>query len=223
VAARKKTPPANPAAWLRSARLTLGLFCFGLGVVFTLRAGLGISPWDVLADGIRIHTPLTFGQAVIAIGAVLIVVSLAFKVRPGPGTIANMLLIGMFADLLLATHVGQNLDEGHPALRLLILLCGIAIIGLGSALYIGAQMGAGPRDSLMVAVATRTKLSIRSARTLIEGSALLAGAVLGGRFGIGTAIFAISIGPAVHFFFDRFSLDSSGRKMHPTPEDSEGH
>lgn len=189
-----------------------GLFLFALGTVCTLRAELGISPWDVLADGIRIHTPLSFGQAVIGIGAALILVSLVFGVRPGPGTLANMVFIGLFADMLLATDVGATLDEAHLALRMLVLLTGIAIIGLGSALYIGADLGAGPRDSLMVAVAARTRFSIRTARTLIEGSALVIGALLGGRVGIGTAIFAVTIGPSVHLFFDLFGMDSSGSK-----------
>lgn len=194
----------------RTARLYLGLFFFALGTVLTLRAALGISPWDVLADGIRKHMPLTFGQAVIAIGALLIVVSFTFGVRPGFGTLSNMVFIGLFADVMLGTGVGAELDDEHMALRVVVLLAGIAIIGLGSALYIGARMGAGPRDSLMVTVATRTRLSVRAARTAIEGSALLAGVALGGSFGIGTAVFALTIGPSVHFFFDRFGMDPSG-------------
>lgn len=211
---------ARANVWVRSGRLVFGLFLFALGTVFTLRAELGLSPWDVLADGIRIHTPLSFGRAVIAIGAALILVSLLFRVKPGPGTVANMLLIGFFADHLLNTGVGADLAPGNEVVRVVVLLSGVAVIGLGSALYIGAEMGAGPRDSLMVAVSTRTDLSIRSARTLIEGSALIAGAVLGGRLGIGTAVFALTIGPAVHFFFERFGMDSAGRQL---PAESEGH
>lgn len=207
----------------RVSRLYLGLFFFALGTVFTLRAALGISPWDVLADGIRKHTPLTFGQAVIAIGAALIVVSFSFGVRPGFGTLSNMLFIGIFEDLMLNTGMGEGLAEEHVAWRALVLLIGVAIIGLGSALYIGAEMGAGPRDSLMVTVSTRTKLSVRVARTVIEGSALVAGIALGGSFGIGTAVFALTIGPSVHFFFDRFGMDAAGRRRMPLLEDAEGY
>jgi uncharacterized membrane protein YczE len=197
---------------LRTLRLFTGLFLFALGVVMTLRAELGISPWDVLADGIELNTPLSFGQAVIAIGAALIAVSFFFNVRPGPGTIANMIFIGLFADMLLATDIGGGLDDGHLVTRLAVLLGGVAVIGLGSAFYIGAQLGAGPRDSLMVSVATRTNLSVRLSRTLIEGSALIVGIILGGSFGIGTAIFAVTIGPSVHLFFDLFGMDAAGRK-----------
>jgi uncharacterized protein len=204
----------------RSIRLLVGLFLFALGVVFTLRAELGISPWDVLADGIQIHTPLSFGQAVIIIGAVLIVVAMLFSINPGPGTLANMLLIGLFADMLLATKIGATLDENHMVFRAATLLAGIVIIGLGSALYIGAELGAGPRDSLMVSVASRFKLSVRTSRTIIEGSALLVGAILGGSVGIGTAVFAVTIGPSVHFFFDRFGMDSAGRRVEI---EQEGH
>jgi len=193
-------------------RLVLGLWLFALGVVFTLRAELGISPWDVLADGVRLNTPLTFGQAIIAIGAVLVGVSFAAGVRPGPGTIANMILIGLFADLMLATDVGSGLDTSSLVLRLLALVAGIAIIGLGSALYIGAELGAGPRDSLMVTVARRFKLRVGVARAIIEGSALVAGVVLGGDAGLGTALFAVAIGPAVDVAFTLFRMDSSGRQ-----------
>lgn len=213
-------PDSIPA---RVVRLYVGLFLFALGTVCTLRAELGISPWDVLADGIRINTPLTFGQAVIAIGAILIAVSFIFGIKPGFGTVSNMIFIGLFADLMLNTGVGEGLPEQNVVVRVVVLLAGIAIIGLGSALYIGAEMGAGPRDSLMVTVSSRTSLSVRLARTVIEGSALLAGIALGGSFGIGTAVFALTIGPSVHFFFDRFGMDSAGRRPGPLPEGSEGH
>lgn len=212
--------PALPIRWIR---LLGGLFLFALGVVMTLRAELGISPWDVLADGIHLHTPLTFGMAVIAIGAVLITVAAAFGIRPGPGTLANMLLIGVFADLMLATDIGAGLDDDRLILRVAVLLGGVAVIGLGSALYIGAQLGAGPRDSLMVTVATRTGWSVRLSRTIIEGSALLLGAILGGSVGIGTAVFAVTIGPSVHFFFDLFGMDGAGKRMPARTIPREGH
>ncbi len=196
----------------RTVRLVVGLWLFALGVVFTLRAELGISPWDVLADGVRLNTPLTFGQAIIAIGFVLVAVSFAAGVRPGPGTIANMILIGVFADLMLLTDVGSGLDDSALILRLIVLVVGIAIIGLGSALYIGAELGAGPRDSLMVTVARRFKLRVGVARAIIEGSALIAGVILGGDAGLGTALFALAIGPAVDIAFTLFRMDASGRR-----------
>ena len=180
---------------------------FALGTVMTLRANIGLSPWDVLSDGIRLRTVLTFGMAVIAIGVVLVIASAVGGVKPGIGTIANMILIGVFADLMLATKIGVGLMDGPLVWRVLLNLGGIATIGLGSALYIGAELGAGPRDSLMVLLSRKAKLRIGWARAIIEGTALLAGIALGGTAGIGTALFAIGIGPAVDTAFRLFGME----------------
>lgn len=198
-------------------RLITGLWLFALGTVMFLRAGLGLSPWDVLADGVRRNSPVTFGQAVILIGLVLVLGSLAAGIRPGPGTIANMILIGAFADLMLATEVGAGLDSGPLWLQALVMLGGIAMTGLGSALYIGAGLGAGPRDSLMIAVATRAKIRVGASRAIIEGLALIAGFLLGGVVGIGTVAFAFGIGPAVDIAFQLFGMDSAGRRRRIEP------
>jgi uncharacterized membrane protein YczE len=201
----------RPSLVARWARLLVGLWLFAMGTVMFLRAALGLSPWDVLADGVRANSPLTFGQAVIAIGVILVLGSLLAGIRPGPGTIANMLLIGAFADLMLATGIGADLDEDAMWLRVAVMLGGILMTGLGSALYIGAGLGAGPRDSLMLAVATRAKIRVGAARALLEGSALLLGFVLGGSVGLGTVVFALGIGPAVDIAFQLFRMDSAGQ------------
>lgn len=193
------------------------MWLFALGTVMFLRAGLGLSPWDVLADGVRANTPLTFGQAVIAIGLVLVVGSLIAGIKPGPGTIANMLLIGAFADLMLASGIGAALEEGAIWLRGIVMLGGIVMTGLGSALYIGAGLGAGPRDSLMIAVATRARIRVGMARAILEGLALLLGFVLGGTVGIGTLAFALGIGPAVDVSFQVFKMDSAGKRRRVEP------
>ncbi|MEA2498961.1 MAG: hypothetical protein QOH26_1366 [Actinomycetota bacterium] len=194
------------------ARLMVGLWLFALGVVMTLRADLGVAPWDVLHDGLRLRTPLTFGMAVIVVGVFLVAVSALLGLRPGLGTIANMILVGVVEDLMLNTGVGADLAPGHVPLRVLLLILGIATIGLGSALYIGAELGAGPRDGLMVLIARRTRLGILGARALVEGSALLAGIVLGGAAGVGTVLFALGIGPAVDVSFRIFGMDEEGRR-----------
>ena len=192
-------------------RLTAGLCLFALGVVMTLRADLGVAPWDVLHDGLRLRTPLTFGMAVILVGVLLVAASTMWGLKPGIGTIANMLLIGVFQDLMLATDVGAGLAPGNGPLRFLLLIAGVATIGLGSALYIGAELGAGPRDGLMVLIASRTKLGILGARLVVEGSALLIGFILGGSAGLGTVLFAVGIGPAVDVSFRIFGMDEAGR------------
>lgn len=192
---------------MKIGRLVFGLWLFALGVVMTLRANIGLSPWDVLADGIRINTPLTFGTAVIAIGFVLVAGTWIGGQRPGIGTIANMILIGAFADLMLATKLGVGIMEGPLVVRTLLDLGGIATIGIGSALYIGAELGAGPRDSLMVLLSRKLKIRIGLARAIIEGSALIAGVLLGGTAGVGTVLFALGIGPAVDLAFRLFGMN----------------
>jgi len=189
-----------------------GLFVFGFGTGLTVLSALGVPPWDVLHDGIRINTPLTFGQAAILVGFLLVAISFAFGIRPGVGTIANMLFVGLFIDLTLFVGEDWNVDDRTLWLRAVVMITGILLVGLGSALYIGAGMGAGPRDSLMVVVGSRTRLSIGVARTLIEGCALVAGALLGGALGLGTALFALTIGPAVQLFFRLLRMDETGAK-----------
>ena len=201
------------AVAVRTGRLLLGLFLFALGTVMTLRAELGLSPWDVLHDGLRLRTPLTFGTATIAVGVLLVVVGALWGIRPGPGTLANMILIGIFVDVLLSTDVGAAIGDGPIIFRALLLIAGIVTIGLGSALYIGAEMGAGPRDGLMVLVATKTGWRVGIARAVVEGSALATGVVLGGRAGFGTVLFAVGIGPSVDVWFRVFRMSSDGTRM----------
>ena len=202
----------EPSLALRTFRLFGGLWLFALGSVLTIRASLGVSPWDVLHDGIRRNTPLSFGVAVIAVGVLLVLVSTLFGMRPGPGTIANMLFIGVFVDLMLLTRVGAGIDDGPMAARVAVMASGVAVVGLGSALYIGANLGAGPRDSLMVVAATKLGVRVGVARALIEGSALVAGWLLGGAVGVGTLLFAAGIGPSVDVFFRLFGMGADGRR-----------
>jgi uncharacterized membrane protein YczE len=185
-------------AWVR---LFAGLWLFAAGVVLGLRAGLGVAPWDVLHDGIRRVTPLSFGTATILVGVVLVAVALAAGIRPGPGTLANMLAIGVFADAMLATGIAADLDAGPLPLRLLAVAGGVGLVALGTALYIGAGLGSGPRDSLMLALSARTRLRVGVVRALIEGSVLVVGWLLGGAAGVGTVLYAFGIGPAVELAF----------------------
>jgi uncharacterized protein len=160
-----------------------------------------VSPWDVLHDGIRQVTPLSFGAASVLVGVVLVLVALSHGVRPGPGTLANMVAIGVFADAMLASGIGRDLHAQPLPLRLAVVLAGIGLVALGSALYIGAGLGSGPRDSLMLALSARTRIRVGLVRALIEASALAAGWLLGGAAGIGTVLFVAGIGPAVELAF----------------------
>jgi len=194
----------RPLAWVR---LLAGLWLFALGMVLGLGSGLGVSPWDVLHDGIRRATPLSFGAATVLVGLVLVVVALAVGVRPGPGTLVNMVAIGLFADAFLASGLVQDLAAGSLPVRLAAVLAGVGLVALGSALYIGAGLGSGPRDSLMLALAARTGLSVGLIRGLLEGSVLGAGWLLGGVVGVGTVLFAFGIGPAVQLAFRVLRVD----------------
>jgi uncharacterized membrane protein YczE len=161
----------------------------------------------VLHDGIRHATPLSFGAATVLVGVVLVVVALALGVRPGPGTLVNMVAIGAFADVLLASGFVQDLDAWSLPVRLAAVLAGVGLIALGSALYIGAGLGSGPRDSLMLALAARTGLPVGLIRGLLEGSVLGVGWLLGGVVGVGTVLFALGVGPAVQLAFRVLQVD----------------
>lgn len=197
---------------LRWGRLLAGLGLFALGLALMIRADLGLSAWDVLHDALRALTPLTFGEAVVAVSVVVLVVSMALRVRPGPGTIANAVLVGVFTDAILRAPILDDLASGSFAPRLVVMLAGIWTIALGSALYISARLGAGPRDALMLGLALRTGRSAGAARTAIEAGVLVAGVSLGGSAGVGTAAFVILIGPAIDVSFRLFGMQSPREK-----------
>jgi uncharacterized membrane protein YczE len=176
------------------------LFC-ACGIVAFLESGLGLPPWDVLHQGIAAHTPLSFGTANLAVGVAVLVGARLLGARIGAGTIANAVLIGTFLALLLVFVPPHALAGQALSWRILAMLAGIACFGAGSALYIGAAMGAGPRDSLMLVGSLRTGIRIRGVRTAIEAAALVAGLALGGTAGVGTLVFALLIGPAVELSF----------------------
>ena len=183
-----------------------GLFIFALGIVLTLRSGLGLGPWDVLHDGLDLRLPITFGQAGILVGAVLLGANLLLGERPGIGTVANAILIGLFIDGILWTGAVPDLAGRGALAQLPMDLVGVAAVGVGSALYIKAGLGAGPRDGLMLVLTRRTGRRVGMVRTGIELAALLAGWALGGAVGLGTAVFALGIGPAVQTAFQVFNV-----------------
>jgi uncharacterized protein len=202
---RGRIPNArHPLAWVR---LLAGLWLFAVGVVLGLQSGLGVAPWDVLHDGIRQATPLSFGAATVLVGVVLVVVAQAVGVRAGPGTLVNMVAIGVFADALLHSGFVQDLAARSLPVRLAAVLAGVGLVAFGSALYIGAGLGSGPRDSLMLALAARTQLPVGLVRGLLEASVLGVGWLLGGVVGVGTVLFTFGIGPTVQLAFRMLVVD----------------
>ncbi|MDQ2649790.1 MAG: hypothetical protein M3Z03_09555 [Actinomycetota bacterium] len=185
----------------RSLRLLGGLVLFGLGIAFMVRADLGLAPWDVLHQGVTGHVDLTIGQVTILTGAVVLLLWVPLKERPGVGTLANVLVIGLVEDL--ALELIDPFDALAPRIGLLLL--GVYLFGPGSGFYIGAGLGPGPRDGLMTGLARRG-VSVRVARTVIELVVLAIGFALGGTLGVGTVLFAATIGPNVHWHLDRMQL-----------------
>ena len=191
------TAPATRSRWLASPRrllrLTCGLWLFGVGEALLIASGLGNSPWTVLAEGVSRQTPLSIGAATILISVTVMLLWIPLRQRPGTGTIANAIVIGVSIDVSLAL-----LGRHHPlAVDIAFLLLGVAVVALGSALYLGAYLGPGPRDGLMTGLHRRTGRSIAAIRTTLEVAAATIGFALGGTFGIGTICFALAIGPAV--------------------------
>ncbi len=188
--------------WPRLARLMFGLVLFGIGLALMVIADLGLSPWDVLHQGISIHTGIPIGTVVIITGFLVLLLWIPLKERIGIGTIANAIVIGLVLDgmLLVLPETLENM-----ALRWVAMLGGVVLVAIGSGFYIGAGLGPGPRDGLMTGLA-RHGISIAWARAGIEIVALIAGWLLGGTVGIGTLVFAFGMGPLVQFFLKRFSV-----------------
>jgi uncharacterized membrane protein YczE len=194
-------PEVRGGIVIRWIALLAGLVFFAFGIVLLLESRLGLSPWDVLSQGIARHTPLSFGDANIAVALVVLVVAWRLGARVGPGTIANAILIGLFLNVLLGLPFVRRLGHEPLAVRVAELVFGILVIGGASALYIGAALGAGPRDSLMLVVSRRTSVRVGVVRAAIESTVTVAGFALGGKVGIGTLAFAFGIGPAVEASF----------------------
>ena len=187
----------------RLVQLMVGLTLYGVSMAMLIRSTLGLDPWDVLHAGIAKHVPLTFGQVTIVVGALVLLLWLPLRQWPGLGTIANVVVIGLAADAGLALIApAEDLWA-----RGLMLGTGIVLNGIAGGLYIGSQLGPGPRDGLMTGFARRTGLSIRLVRTTIEVVVLGVGWLLGGPVGPGTVLYAVTIGPLVQFFLPRLTVD----------------
>jgi uncharacterized membrane protein YczE len=193
----------------RLPRVLAGLALFGLGIALMVRADLGLAPWDVLHQGLSDRTGIAIGTVTILVGVVVLALWVPLRERPGLGTVLNVLVIGLVVNATLAV-----VDEpSSMPVRVGLLVAGIYLFGPGSGLYIGAGLGPGPRDGLMTGWARRGH-SVRLVRTLIELSVLAIGFVLGGSVGLGTLLFATTVGPNVHWHLDRMTL-----APHADPED----
>src|SRR5579872_4091659 len=202
----------------RLLRLAAGLILFGVSVALMIRARLGLGPWDVFHQGLAAHTGLPFGSVVIAVSAIVLLLWIPLRQRPGLGTIANAITIGLIVEATLAI-----LPSPSPLiLRVTYLLAGIFVTGVATGLYIGAGMGPGSRDGLMTGLGQRG-YSIRVVRTAIELSVLAIGWALGGTVGVGTVLYACGIGPLVHIFLPLLTVSiAPTRSVHGAMPRSQG-
>ncbi|KGK89686.1 membrane protein [Desulfosporosinus sp. HMP52] len=189
----------------RIIRLFLGLFLFAVGIVLTINANLGLAPWDVFHQGIVHLTGITMGQASIGVGIILVIINAALGERVGWGSLGNMLFIGLFMDLIMLNYlipIANDLVSG-----LIMMFLGMFIVGVASYFYIGAGLGSGPRDGLMIALTKKTNRSVRFVRNSIEISALIVGYLLGGFVGVGTLIMSVVLGYIIQFIFKLFRFN----------------
>ncbi|MBB2933587.1 putative membrane protein YczE [Amycolatopsis bartoniae] len=180
----------------RFPQLLAGLVLYGASMAMMTRAGLGLDPWDVLADGLTRHTGWTFGTAVAVASVFVLLLWIPLRQRPGIGTVLNVVVISVVVDLVRAVLPQQE----ALGWRIPLLVGGVVLNGLATAAYVGTRLGPGPRDGLMTGLSARTGLSVRLARTLIEVTVVAVGWLLGGSVGLGTVLYAFSIGPLTQAF-----------------------
>ena len=178
--------------------IQIGFLLFGLAIDVIVKASLGLDSWDVLQMALTYHLPITLGESSIGVALIVVLLDIILREPLGWGTIANSVFIGVWVDLLMP-HV-PTVPELIP-LQIAYILLGTLIMGFATAIYIGVDAGAGPRDTLMLGVSRVGRVSVRVARTCIEITAVALGWLLGGPVWVGTLIAAFAIGPAVQFAF----------------------
>ena len=186
----------------RLVQLYAGLTLYGFSMALMIRAQLGLDPWDVFHQGVSRHVGWSFGTITIVTGALVLLLWIPLRQRPGLGTVSNVVVIGVAVDASLAL-----VPEPHGlGVRGVVLVGGIVLNALAGALYIGARLGPGPRDGLMTGLVARTGWSIRVVRTGIEVTVLAVGWLLGGSLGLGTVLYAVAIGPLVQVLLPRLTV-----------------
>ncbi|WP_327247489.1 membrane protein YczE [Streptomyces sp. NBC_01320] len=186
----------------RLMQLYVGLALYGASSALMVRAGLGLEPWGVLHQGLAERTGLSIGVVAIIVGAAVLLLWIPMRQRPGLGTVSNVFAIGLAMDGTLAL-----VPELHGLVaRIVIMVAGIALNGVATGLYIAARFGPGPRDGLMTGLHRRTGRSVRLVRTAIEVAVVATGFLLGGSLGVGTVLYALSIGPLAQLFLRFFAV-----------------
>ncbi|MFJ7203601.1 YitT family protein [Streptomyces sp. NPDC098789] len=198
----------------RLLQLYVGLALYGASSAFLVRAGLGLDPWDVFHQGIAQRTGWTIGTVSVVVGALVLLLWVPLRQRPGLGTVSNVFAVGLSMDGTLAVLPDVRGAVAQGAL----LAAGIVLNGVATGLYIAARFGPGPRDGLMTGLHRRTGRSLRLVRTAIEVTVLAAGFLLGGTVGIGTVAYALAIGPLSQVFLRVFALPAPAPRPDEAPE-----
>lgn len=193
----------------RLVQLYIGLILYGVSAAMYVRADLGADPWNVFHLGVARIFSLNLGVVMIGVGALVLLLWIPLRTRPGIGTISNVIVLGLAADATLALLPPVE----SMAIRVLLLITALLVNGLATGMYIGAGLGAGPRDGLMTGIHARTGWSIRSIRTAIEVTVLSAGWLMGGAFGVGTVLYALAIGPLIQFFLPWFHIAPAKKRQ----------
>jgi uncharacterized membrane protein YczE len=196
----------------RLLQLYAGLVLYGTSMALQIRAGLGLDPWDVFHQGVADHTGLSFGTVTMITGGAVLLGWIPLRQLPGLGTISNVIVIGLSVDAALSLIP----SAGPLPVQLAMLAGGVFFNGVAGAAYIGAGFGPGPRDGLMTGLVRRTGRSVRLIRTSIEVTVLVTGWALGGTVGLGTVVYAVSIGPLLHALLPLLTAPRSPRSR-PSP------
>ena len=196
----------------RLVQLYAGLVVYGISMALMYEATLGLDSWDVFHQGIAERTGISFGRITMIVGAAVLLAWIPLRQRPGLGTLSNVVVIGLAVD----AGIGALPTPGALALRITFLLGGIVLCGFATGCYIGADFGPGPRDGLMTGLVRRTGWSIRLTRTLIELTVLAIGWLLGGTVGVGTVLYAVTIGPLVQVFLPMLTVRTSSAARQET-------
>lgn len=186
----------------RIVQLLVGLFLYGFSIGMMIRAGIGVSPWDVLGQGVSLQSGIPFGLTTNLIGLAVLLLWIPIRQKPGVGTVLNVLLVGPSAEVGLAVIPQQTVLW----VQILLFTGGLLLLAVATGLYIGARMGPGPRDGLMTGIHRRWGWPIWAVRTGIELSVLGIGWILGGTVGVGTVAFALFVGPLVNLTLPRLRI-----------------
>lgn len=186
----------------RLVRCVAGLAMFGIGIAFFVVSDIGVPPWDVFHQGVSGRTDLAIGTVIVIVGFGVLLLWIPFRLRPGIGTVLNAVQIGIVENIVEPLLPSPS----NIVVQVLFVAIGLLSIAVGSGLYIGAELGPGPRDGLMVGLNARYGISVRLARTAVEVTVLTVGIVLGGTVGFGTIVFALGIGPLVQVTLGAFAM-----------------